>query len=144
MTHVCDLSGVEEHLTAIAAERGFTLRSPFAHRHGSQEIVFRRGEGGDLWRFLTLAITELGEPQEPRCSVELYAVVENPTYAGREQVASFVKQPSELDGFLSGESFVESFRAGLREAESMSPTTLKSKDFSPPARLRAQRAGEGD
>jgi len=114
---------LDRQLQDVMKETGFSLRSPFAERHGSIETVFCRKEDNGLSRFVSIALTA-ADGSEGRWLVEVYLVAEDDVYTRRELTSSFVIGSEDLlDGWK--ERLQRSIEDALRVAQDFRPTELR-------------------
>jgi hypothetical protein len=132
-----DFQKLDQQTTELMSDTGFSLRSPFAERHGSVQTFFCKREENGLNRFVTIALTA-AKGNEGRWLVELYLVAEDDVYTRREMTSSFMIDSQDLQHDLR-----ERLKKPLEDALSVSrdfrPTELRPEQVyeAPPSQAAA-------
>ncbi len=118
-----DFQKLDQQTSELMSDTGFSLRSPFAERHGSVQTVFCKKEENGLNRFVTIALTA-AEGNEGRWLVELYLVAEDDVYTRREMTSSFMIDSEDLQHDLK-ERLRKPLEGVLSVARDFKPTELR-------------------
>lgn len=118
-----DFQKLDEQVNELMSDTGFSLRSPFAERHGSIQTVFCKKEDNGLNRFVSVALTA-ADGNEGRWLVEVYLVAEDDIYTRRELTSSFMIDSEDLqDGWR--ERLKKPLESALRVSRDFRPTELR-------------------
>jgi hypothetical protein len=118
-----DLRKLDEQVGDLMSNTGFSIRSPFAERHGSLQTVFCKTESSGLTRFITVALSP-AEGNEGRWVVELYLIAEDDVYTRRELVSSLMIDSEDLHNGWK-ERLKKPLESALRLAKDFKPTQLR-------------------
>jgi hypothetical protein len=97
MSNGINFGDLEAYSSSLLTPNRFEPREDFTERHGSWQIVYRRGsEDDDLMRFITVALTDEIEVPNSRWLVEVYFGAEVVGHSLRERLCAFLTEDGQF------------------------------------------------
>jgi hypothetical protein len=118
-----DFQKLDQQLGDLMSDTGFSIRSPFAERHGGSQTVFCKTESNGLTRFITVALSA-ADGSEGRWVVEVYLTAEDDVRTRRELASSFMIDSEDLHNGWK-ERLKKPLESALRLARDFNPTYLR-------------------